>query len=160
MEEDISTLQEDVALLTAYATDDAYNLGTTNVTIFAGLADKVPFGQHYVYWRDDQYSYKFAYGDISLSGSSFVGSGSVTICTYAGTTSSGYNTVYTWDISTDGSFSLSAGDMLVYSDLGDYPNLIEREGAKYEAVTSYILFGAVLFYLFDRLRIACFGYKR
>lgn len=154
---DINTLQEDVALLAAYATDADYNLGTTNVQMFAGLAAKVPFGNHYVYWRDDQNSYKFAYGDLSLSGTSFTGSGAVTICSYYGISSTGYNTVYRWDVSTDNNFSLNAGDMLVYSDLGDYPGLTEREVIKYEAVTAFTVFSAVLFCLFDRLRRSCFG---
>ena len=93
--------------LSDYNTSDGYNLGTTYQSIFAGVAYKVPFGQHYVYWRDGQYSYKFAYGDISLEGTDFIGNGDITICSYDAS-STGYNSVYTWTSGVDSNFSLSA----------------------------------------------------
>lgn len=107
-----------------YAAADGYNLGTTYSGIFAGVAQKVPFGQHYVYWRDDQYSYKLAYGDIVLSGTVFSCEEPVTVVTY--TTSSGYNSVYTYTSRVESDFSLSAGNALVYSDLGSYPDIFNR----------------------------------
>lgn len=155
LEEEVETLSDEVALMSAYDATSDYNLGTTNQAIFSGLVSKVPFGQHYVYWRDSQYSYKFAYGDISLEGTEFVGSGEVTICSYD-STSTNYNSYYTWAVTTDSNFSLSAGNRLVYSDLGTYPGMGEKEVQKYVAITAYVAFGAVLFVLFDRLRSACF----
>lgn len=156
LEDEISLLSDEVSTLSDYNAAGDYNLGTTNQAIFSGLVSKVPFGQNYVYWRDGQYSYKFAYGDLTLEGSEFVSDGIVTICSYD-TSGSSYNNYYTWSVFTDSNFSLSAGDRLVYSDLGDYPALGEREVQKYAAVTAYVLFGAVLFILLDRLRSSCFG---
>lgn len=156
---DVTALQDEVSLLSSYDASNDYNLGTTNQAIFAGLANKVPFGQHYVFWRDGQYSYKFAYGDLSLDGIVFSGSGAVTICDYSYTGSS-YNNYYTYTVSTDNSFSLSAGQMLVYSDLGNYPEIGERGLLIYGKVTAVLLSGAVLWYLFERLRCSCFGRSR
>lgn len=155
LEDEVSTLSDEVSVLSAYDAATDYNLGTTNQAIFSGLVSKVPFGQHYVYWRDGQYSYKFAYGDISLEGTDFIGAGDITICSYD-TDSSSYSSYYTWSVSTDSAFSLSAGDRLVYSDLGDYPGMGEKEVQKYVAITAFTAFGAVLFILLDRLRLACF----
>lgn len=156
LEDDVSALSDEVAVLSSYDASTDYNLGTSNQGIFSGLVSKVPFGQHYVYWRDGQYSYKFAYGDLSLDGSVFTGSGPVTICNYSYTGSS-YSNYYTYTVSTDNSFSLSSGNQLVYSDLGNYPGLQEREVQTYVAITAFTAFGVMLFALLDRLRRSCFG---
>lgn len=154
LETEVSLLSDEVSLLSDYDAAGDYNLGTTNQAIFSGLVSKVPFGQHYVYWRDSQYSYKFAYGDITLEGTQFLSDGDVIICSYD-TSGTGYNNYYTWSAFTDSNFTLSAGDRLVYSDLGDYPALAEREVQRYAAASTYVLFGFVLFLLLDRLRSSC-----
>ena len=155
LEDEVSTLSDEVSVLSAYDAASDYNLGTTNQAIFQGLVSKVPFGQHYVYWRDGQYSYKFAYGDLSLDGNVFTGTDAVTIISYD-TTGSSYSNYYTWSVTSDSAFSLDAGNRLVYSDLGNYPGMGEREVQNYVAVTAFTAFGAVLFALLDRLRVACF----
>lgn len=156
LEDQVMLLENEVELLSSYDAAGDYNLGTTNVAIFEGLVAKVPFGDHYVYWRDGQYSYKFAYGDLSLEGSTFSGNGDITIVSYD-TVGSSYNSYYTYDVSTDSNFRLSASDRLVYSDLGSYPGLGEKEVIEYGAITAYTIFGGMLFCLFDRLRKSCFG---
>lgn len=147
---------DSIGLLSDYQPDSDSNLGTTNTGIFAGLAYKVPFGQHYVYWRDSQYAYHFAYGDISLENGVFIGNDSVTICSYE-SLASGYNTHYTWDSWSDSDFSLSVGDSLVYSDLGNYPDLINRRELQHETILSYTAIAAVIWHLFSNLRKAAFG---
>ena len=52
LEQDVETLSLEVAALNSVVSD--YNLGTTNLTIFEGVVEKVPFGHHYVYWRDSK----------------------------------------------------------------------------------------------------------
>lgn len=155
LENQVMLLENEVKLLSSYDAASDYNLGTTNVTIFEGLVAKVPFGQSYVYWRDGQYSYKFAYGDLSLEGTTFTGSGDITVVSYD-TANSSYNSNYIWSVTTDSNFSLSASNRLVYSDLGSYPGLGEREVIEYGAIAAYTLFGGMLFCLFDRLRRSCF----
>lgn len=77
----------------------------------------------YVFYRSSQYSYVLAYGDISLSGSNF-SSSSCTILTINATTTGQSSITVS---SSTGSLSLSAGNRLVYSSLGDYPHLDSRK---------------------------------
>ena len=156
LEQDVESLSSEVAALSAAVSD--YNLGTTNLAIFEGVVEKVPFGHHYVYWRDSQYKYCFAVGPLTVSGSSFSSSEPVTVYTYERHYSSG-DSYYTWSARTDDTFSLSCGSNLVYSDIGHYPAISGKEMNKYDAVTSYCAVGVVLFALFDRLRRSCFGRK-
>lgn len=153
LEQDVDTLSMEVAALSAAVSD--YNLGTTNLTIFEGVAEKVPFGHHYVYWRDSEYRYCLAVGPLTVSGTTFSSAEPVTVYTYERHYSSG-DSYYTWSVSTDASFTLACGSRLVYSDIGDYPAISGREVNKYDAVTAYCAVGVVLFALFDRLRRSCF----
>lgn len=154
LEQDVETLSLEVAALNAVVSD--YNLGTTNLTIFEGVVEKVPFGHHYVYWRDSEYRYCLAVGPLTVSGTTFSSAVPVTVYTYERHYTSG-DSYYTWSASIDNAFSLSCGNRLVYSDIGNYPTIAGREVSKYDAVTAYCAVGVVLFALFDRLRRACFG---
>lgn len=156
LEEDVNTLSLEVAALSA--TVSGYNLGTTNLAIFEGVVEKVPFGHHYVYWRDSEYRYCLAVGPLTVSGTTFSSAEPVTVYTYERHYSSG-DSYYTWSVSTDNVFSLSCGSRLVYSDIGDYPSIAGKEVSRYDAVTAYCAVGVVLFALFDRLRRSCFGRK-
>ena len=153
LEQDVDTLSLEVAALSAAVSD--YNLGTTNLAIFEGLVEKVPFGQHYVYWRDSEYRYCLAVGHLTVAGTMFTSSDPVTVYTYERYYNSG-DSYYRWSVSTDASFTLSCGSRLVYSDIGGYPAISGREINKYDAVTAYCAVGVVLFALFDRLRRSCF----
>ncbi len=126
---------DDVALLADYGT--AYNsLPSGNFLAYAqGLADRVPWGQHYVCWRDDG-SYNstqyFAYGDLSEDGGQF--SGSVQVCEYYYVSSqSGYR--LSW--SADRNFSLDGSNGFVYSDLGNFPAL--NGGETFEEAALFLL---------------------
>lgn len=156
LEQDVDTLSLEVAALSAAVSN--YNLGTTNLTIFEGVVEKVPFGHHYVYWRDSEYRYCMAVGPLTVSGNTFSSSEPVTVYSYERHSSSG-DSYYTWSVSTDNVFSLSCGSRLVYSDIGDYPSIAGKEVSRYDAVTAYCAVGVVLFALFDRLRRSCFGGK-
>ena len=156
LEQDVETLSLEVAALNAVVSD--YNLGTTNLTIFEGVVEKVPFGHHYVYWRDSEYRYCLAVGSLTVSGTTFSSAEPVTIYTYERIYSGG-DSHYEWSVSTDNVFSLACGSRLVYSDIGGYPSITGKEVNKYDAVTAYCAVGVLLFALFDRLRRACFGRK-
>lgn len=156
LEQDVQALSSEVAALSAVVSD--YNLGTTNLTIFEGVVEKVPFGHHYVYWRDSEYRYCLAVGPLTVSGTTFSSAEPVTVYTYERHYISG-DSYYTWSVSTDNVFSLSCGSRLVYSDIGDYPAITGKEMNKYDAITAYCAVGVVLFALFDRLRRSCFGRK-
>lgn len=156
LEQEVDTLSLEVSALSAVSSD--YNLGTTNLTIFEGVVEKVPFGHHYVYWRDGEYRYCLAVGPLTVSGTTFSSAEPVTVYTYERHYTSG-DSYYSWSVSTDNAFSLSCGNRLVYSDIGNYPSIAGKEVSKYDAVTAYCAIGVVLFALFDRLRRSCFGRK-
>lgn len=157
LEQDVDTLSLEVAALSAAVSD--YNLGTTNLTIFEGVVEKVPFGHHYVYWRDSEYRYCLAVGPLTVSGTTFSSAEPVTVYTYERHYISG-DSYYSWSVSTDNAFSLTCGNRLVYSDIGHYPTIAGKEVRKYDAVTAYCAVGVVLFALFDRLRRSCFSGER
>ena len=146
---------ESALLQSTYDPTTQYQLSTQNISIFEGLVAKVPLNQHYVYWRESQNQYCFAYGDITLQGNGvFVGNGSITLCRYTGVSSSGYSIYYTWDSVTDNAFTLRAGENLVYSDLGAYPSLGEREVLRYQKAETFVVFSVICFILIERLRLA------
>lgn len=154
LEQDVLTLTTEVAALSAVVSD--YNLGTSNLTIFEGVVEKVPFGHHYVYWRDSEYRYCLAVGPLTVSGTTFSSAEPVTVYSYERIYSGG-DSHYEWSVSSDNVFSLSCGSRLVYSDIGDYPTIAGKEVSRYDAVTAYCAVGVVLFALFDRLRRSCFS---
>lgn len=142
---------DSISLLADFGT--SYNsLPSGNFLTYAqGLADRVPWGQHYVCWRDDG-SYNstqyFAYGDLAEDGGQFTGS--VQVCEYYYVSSqSGYR--ISW--SSDSSFSLDGSNGFVYSDLGNFPSL--NGGESFEEAALFLLgfdivFGLVLSILLGR----------
>ena len=154
LEQDVNSLSMEVAALSAVVSD--YNLGTSNLTIFEGVVEKVPFGHHYVYWRDSEYRYCLAVGPLTVSGTTFSSAESVTVYSYERIYSGG-DSHYEWSASIDNAFTLSCGNRLVYSDIGNYPSIAGKEVSKYDALTAYCAVGVVLFALFDRLRRSCFS---
>lgn len=126
-----------------------YGVGSSNIAIFGPVASKLPYGTNYVYWRNGQYEYCLAYSpDLEFDGSRFT-SPEVTILTY--TTSTGYNSQATFEVSQDTNFVLSPGSYLVWSDLGDYPTLYERGGEDYAKLACVILCSFALYYLWHHM---------
>ena len=126
---------DSISLLADYGS--SYNsLPSGNFLIYAqGLADRVPWGQHYVCWRDDgSYNSKqyFAYGDLSEDGGQFIGS--VQVCEYYYESS---QSVYRLSWSTDNNFSLDGSNGFVYSDLGNFPVL--NGGETFEEAVLFLL---------------------
>ncbi len=126
-----------------------YGVGTTNLSIFQGVAKKLPYGVHYVYYRESQYEYCLAYSrDLSLAGSRFTAP-TATVVTYY--TYTGGNSQPSFSVAEQSGFSLSAGSYLVWSDLGDYPSLYERGPEDYAKLTCVMLAAMQLFYLWCSL---------
>lgn len=126
---------DSISLLADYGTSDNSLPSGNFLTYAQGLADRVPWGQHYVCWRDDG-SYNstqyFAYGDLSEDGGQF--EGSVQVCEYYYVSSqSGYR--LSW--STDNNFSLDGSNGFVYSDLGNFPAL--NGGETFEEAALFLL---------------------
>lgn len=126
---------DSISLLADYGSSDNSLPSGNFLTYAQGLADRVPWGQHYVCWRDDG-SYNstqyFAYGDLSEDGGQFTGS--VQVCEYYYVSSqSGYR--LSW--SSDGNFSLDGSNGFVYSDLGNFPSL--NGGETFEEAALFLL---------------------
>ena len=112
---------DDVALLADYGSTGDSLLSGSFLTYCQGLADRIPWGSHYVAWRDNSDYYSdsyFAYGDLSESNGQF--SGDVRVLRYY-RPSSGSDYVLSW--SNDSSFDLDASNGFAYSDLGEFPAL-------------------------------------
>lgn len=98
-------------------------ISTTYVDIARDCLWNLGWFDNYVFWREGQYSYVFAYGDISLSGTTFIGDNSTILRITAPTNYSGALQVS----NTEGSFTVNASNRLVYSNLGEYPQLDSRK---------------------------------
>ena len=122
---------ESVVVAVPYADiSPSYGVGTTYVDIFAGLAAKLDYGVHYVYYRESQYEYCFAYSaEMLLDGTVFTAP-SVSLVTYD-TRRGTYQDQPTYTVSTQSNFRLDTDNYLVWSDLGDYPELYDREVRDY-----------------------------
>ena len=124
-----------VAQAASYTAYDG-NPSNTYITYYRDILAGVPVTDNYVVFRSNQYEYIMVTGDIVYSNGLFT---SDTECmTYTISTSGNYNTSYSFNIGTISSLVLDAGDEIVYSDLGTYPQLEER-GAKYEILTTILI---------------------
>lgn len=139
-----------VTVVVPYASiSSSYGIGTSNISIFGPIASKLPYGVHYVYYREGQYDYCLAYSsDLVYENGRFTAD-SATVVTYSTYTSGGGQAHFT--VSEERNFSLSPGNYLVWSDLGDYPTLYERGGEDYAKTACVILASFGIYYLFERL---------
>lgn len=117
-----------MALPFTASADEAYtegNISTTYVTYFRDILSKVSPNKDYVMFRASQTEYKMCVGNLEVNNG--------TIYTYEPcrvysiyTTTSGYQSVYHFVANNYAEFSVNTNNTLVYSNLGDYPDLIER----------------------------------
>ena len=66
------------------------------------------------------------------------------------TNSSGYNSQYVYNVNSISNFSVSVGDAIIYSDVGDFPELIER-GAKFEILNTLLICITLLSFVIRRI---------
>lgn len=105
-----------IMLLSAH---DPYDSGSISSSIVNYMADVVPkLGLvHYVLFRAGQYDYRLYYSkDLEFNGSGRFSASQAEYISYDAR-------YYTWSYGSESNFSLSAGSVLVYSDLGGYPML-------------------------------------
>lgn len=121
----------------AYSVYTEGNMSTTYITYFKDIVAGIKPGDKYIAYRSGQYSYTLAVGDLSISDNNISSSGTTTLYVYE-TETSGYNSIYTYNVSEVTDFSLSVSNMIVYSNLGDFP-LLEERGVTYEYATLFVL---------------------
>ena len=136
------------------ATYEAYegNPSNTYLEYFRDIIPGIRLGDHYVAFRSGQYQYTMLVGDISYSGGQFSSTGDITVYTLETTNS--YNGYYSYSVGQVDSISFSPGDKIIYSDLGQYPQLEER-GAKYEILTTILIVAICVGYV-----VRCIFYRR
>lgn len=128
-----------VSPLSSYSGVYDGSMSSTYVNYAKDTVSKLGPGVHYVFFRPSQYQYRLVYGaDLEVDGSNFSGSGLSYVA---------YDTrYYTVSSGNEGSFSLAAGNYLVYTDLeGMYPSL-DSGVRNYEFITLLLFCGfAVVF---------------
>ncbi len=133
--------------------NDGYGVGTSNVTIFSGIARKLPLDVNYVYWREGRYDYRFAYGrDVVLNGSVFSSASPVVVVSYV--TNDNYSEQPIFSVGSDSNFRLNASHYLVYSNLGNYPCLEDGRDSCAQIVALSCVIGVGLLFvlrIFDRI---------
>lgn len=112
------------------------NISTSNLTYFEDIISKVSILKDYVLIRNGQYDYSLIVGDLTYSNNKFTANGSCDV--YKLTTGGNYNSYYTYSKTTDTSAVINTNSILVYSNLGDYPEL-ENRGDKFEILQTILL---------------------
>ena len=96
----------------------------------------------YVIWRDSQYVYRIAYGDLVFD-DNYSFAGSVDLATLQ--VASGFDSTSSLSFSSDPSFSLSnPSRAIIFSSLGGYPDICNQGGKRYE-IQALLFAVAVLF---------------
>lgn len=124
------------------ATHSVYdgNFSNTYVQYFKDIISGAKFTDNYVAFRSGEYEYTMVVGELKYENGAFtlVGSGT----SYSFVSGIGYNASYTYNVENINNFSLVSTNRIIYSDLGQFPQLVER-GAKYEML-SVLLLGIAL----------------
>ena len=112
------------------------NPSNTYIQYYRDIVGGLSLLDNYVVFRSGQNQYTMVVGDLVQNNGLFTSDKQCTV--YTMETSGNYNSYYTYDISTIDSFVVDVGDKIIYSDIGDYPQLEER-GAKYEILTTILI---------------------
>ncbi len=127
----------------AYTPYSNGNISSTYITYFDDIINNYPLSD-YVIWRDTQYNYCLAVGNLKLTNTTISGEN---VKLYTIDTNYQYNQSYTLTESSVSEFHLyNQNNYLIYSNLGYYPNCTER-GSIYEYAVLFILITVCLFYL-------------
>lgn len=110
-------------------------ISTTYITIFRDIVGKVKLDDDYVFYRSGQYEYTMIAGDITYENGTFSADEAAS---YVLTTNNSYNSTYQYSVGTVSFWTLSPGSGLVYSSLGDYPDL-QEPGDKYSVTILFVL---------------------
>lgn len=134
------------------------NISTTYVTYFQDILGKVSPLYDYVFFRAGANEYTMVVGDLDCVNGYFISPGNCSIYTIY-TTSVNYNSTYHFSKSTANSYTLNVNSSLVYSNLGDYPDLNER-GDYLETALLLLVLVIIVMYLVSRIFSFCLRTRR
>lgn len=120
------------------------NISTSFLTYFSDLSSKISPIDDYVFFRSGQYEYKLVAGDLDYESGYFYGSD---VKSFTLSTSNAYSPGYIWTSEALDFFDLTTDGYMVYSNLGSYPDLMER-GDSYAFATLLLLVVVLCCYLF------------
>lgn len=121
------------ATASAYSVYTEGNISSSYTTIFRDLIGQKQISDDYLFFRSGQYEYVLLIGDLEYQDGVFLGDAATE---YKIVTATGYSSDYTYTVQEVTDVSLVPGTSLVYSNLGQYPELQEP--------TDYLLFSQVL----------------
>lgn len=125
------------------ATHQVYegNPSNTYIQYFKDIISGMSFTDNYVAFRSGQYDYTLVVGKLEYTNGEIrlVGQGEIYTISQEGN----YNSYYKYDYAETSNFSVNPSDKIIYSDIGNYPHLVER-GAQYEIFTAVLLCTALL----------------
>ena len=143
--------------VSAYSVYDDGTVSSTYTTYYRDIVSGISPFENYVYWRSGQYEYSLVVGDLDYNNGKF--SSDQTCMLYKFTTSSGYNSTFAYSTTNINDFSLSVGNSLVYSDLGNYPCLTDR-GDIYALASLLLMLIALCMYLVRSIFRFCVRSRR
>lgn len=130
------------------------SISSTYLNVFRDIAEGVNlFSNDYVVWRNDDNDYAMFIGNLdSDSFGNFSGSnGQIyslsSVRTTGSTSTYSYYDYYVRDVD---SFSLSSGNVLVYSSLPGYP-ILHESGDKYSLLTFFVIVVFCIVFLLQRI---------
>lgn len=115
-------------------------ISNTYLTYFEGILSKSSINDDYLILRSGQNEYVMVVGDLTYNNKNFVGSSLTEYKFY--TESTNYNSQYRFTETTNVSINQNTNNYIVYSNLGPYPDIIERS-SYYEMslLFAFVVFG-------------------
>lgn len=139
------------ALATTHTVYENGTLSTTYTTYFKDILSGAKFNDNYVAFRSGQYSYTMVVGDLEYDNGKITLVNDSTAKEYTfSTNSSNYNSTYYYDVKDIYIFDIDVGNNIIYSDVGDFPQLIDR-GAKYETLNTLLIIITLLCVVVSRI---------
>ena len=130
---------------TTYAIDYTVYDGSfsnTYVTYFRDILSNVSIFENYVCFRSGQYEYKMLVGDLQYQDNQFLIPDVATVYTF--NTVSGFSSSHTFKVSEiKSSRVLNENNYIIYSNMGDYPEL-ESRGDRFETLQTVIIVTACM----------------
>lgn len=131
------------ALASTHSVYENGSLSTTYITYFKDILAAAKITDNYVAFRSGQNAYTMIVGKLQYENGVISLQTDETAKEYTfSTESSSYNSQYKYYVKDIYIFDMETNESIIYSDVGDFPQLIERS-AKFETLQT-ILFGIVL----------------
>lgn len=134
------------------------NLSPTYIAYFEDILGKVSPLDDYVFFRSGANDYTMVVGDLYYSGTTIIGVGECTVYTISEIVESDI-TSYQFNSALSNGYTLNIHNSLVYSNLGDFPDLIER-GDYVETALLLLVLVIVFMSLVSRIFSFNLRYKR